>query len=1298
MQFVLGGPDVPERLLKAHEEGRVAFFCGAGVSIPAGLPNFEGLAREAYKRLALDETMIDEAFERGEYDAALKLMEDKTSRSDLLMQVSDILHVSSGEDAPLLHKALVDLANLAESRAPLVTTNFDRLFEQALKERKLAPQIWEAEPLPLIPEQEASLVYLHGALPAASSTVSRSHSDKLILTSRDFGRAYLRDPQTTARFVNRLFRHFTVCFVGYSLSDPMMRYLSEAMSGEDQDGEPAEIFAFAGYKAGKEGKEAREWRGKGVTPILYDERGDHELLDGTIQEWAKLHGEGVRGKERIVEEAGNKLAGEVDEETKEYLKGRLLWAISDDTGLPAQSFANLPQPLPLEEWLVHFAELPPESVDSEGIPGGLMMHLAPVSTTSYGLGRIGYHIARWLLRHLDSPELFRWVAERGGNLHGGFASMIAEHLELRATAQAEGEASSLPPLRPAMSKLWGLVLAGRVGREDFTRRIHGWWHTNRHRSKSLAAQLDLIKHLTPVVVLSNDWARGRAHHPTEEGQEQAPVDLIHVGVALEGGERVNHFLAETRFLKAWQAALPSMLPMFRRLLQEAMDLMLEIGDIDPAKFYFYSYHYQPSISEHGQNKDRRPEWAALITLVRESWLVLAEQSPKEARREAESWGESPYPVFQRLALFAAAHPKRIVPAKKAVQWLRANDGRLLWFPETMREVMRLLVSLGAEFSPTLLRKLEKAILAGPPAGMYSEQGWQRAADRGGWLRLKKLEVAGATLSEEAKNHLAKLSEEYPWALADDESDEFPVYIETSDHIDDEDVKRLPEKRKDLVAKLREGEAESQEQKEERSWHKWDNWGELSRQDFPLTCCTLYDLARADVWPSDRWDEALRAWGREDTSPPRLPWHYAAPILAIAPDEWLLSKVALEAARLLGAASKDEACKLRAPYRWQPSNQDYESSEELFVALAKRLLTFKRKDGSGTSTRVVDADAFGGDSAPKPKVRDPYSEAINHPVGVTVRALTTWWPGGVIENGAGMPAELGEILAEICKGRTEGHRVGRVVLFAQALKLFLIDPAWTERHLLPLFDWGSGDKAEVLKAWISFLWNPRLNKELLERLKPHFLHAVGAYEEFNVDYGEPRRALSSLFIKAAIHQDVLRKEELQEVMRRLPQSALDRMSFSLSRVLSGSHEERAQLWEEQIAPFIREVWPKDAAKKSEAVGEHFADLCVETGGAFPKALVLIRSWLQPTREATHIEVDLASSGLCAEFPEEALEFLSLIVPEKGEGGYHPYRLHLCLGQISGEAPALKGKKAYQRLESICRRAGKEPTAEDEGLEI
>ena len=51
MQFVADGPDIPLAVLEAHEENRLALFCGAGISVPNGLPLFGGLVEKVRKGL-----------------------------------------------------------------------------------------------------------------------------------------------------------------------------------------------------------------------------------------------------------------------------------------------------------------------------------------------------------------------------------------------------------------------------------------------------------------------------------------------------------------------------------------------------------------------------------------------------------------------------------------------------------------------------------------------------------------------------------------------------------------------------------------------------------------------------------------------------------------------------------------------------------------------------------------------------------------------------------------------------------------------------------------------------------------------------------------------------------------------------------------------------------------------------------------------------------------------------------------------------------------------------------------------
>ncbi|MCY4613010.1 MAG: hypothetical protein OXB94_05240 [Nitrospira sp.] len=77
--FVTDGPNIPEHLLQAHEEGRVVFFCGAGISIPAGLPPFRGLVDRIYERLGIEKNPAEkEAYEKKLYDATIHQLERRT--------------------------------------------------------------------------------------------------------------------------------------------------------------------------------------------------------------------------------------------------------------------------------------------------------------------------------------------------------------------------------------------------------------------------------------------------------------------------------------------------------------------------------------------------------------------------------------------------------------------------------------------------------------------------------------------------------------------------------------------------------------------------------------------------------------------------------------------------------------------------------------------------------------------------------------------------------------------------------------------------------------------------------------------------------------------------------------------------------------------------------------------------------------------------------------------------------------------------------------------------------------------
>ena len=55
MRFLENGPSIPDELLLARDQGRVVFFCGAGVSrAKAGFADFFGLASSVTSELGVE--------------------------------------------------------------------------------------------------------------------------------------------------------------------------------------------------------------------------------------------------------------------------------------------------------------------------------------------------------------------------------------------------------------------------------------------------------------------------------------------------------------------------------------------------------------------------------------------------------------------------------------------------------------------------------------------------------------------------------------------------------------------------------------------------------------------------------------------------------------------------------------------------------------------------------------------------------------------------------------------------------------------------------------------------------------------------------------------------------------------------------------------------------------------------------------------------------------------------------------------------------------------------------------------
>ena len=88
-----GGPEFPAKFLDLIHDGRMVFFCGAGLSVGTGLPTFSGLVRELDKILNPDPAHRFDYRKRKDYDRMLDELEGQFSgrRRRMCEHIRDIL-------------------------------------------------------------------------------------------------------------------------------------------------------------------------------------------------------------------------------------------------------------------------------------------------------------------------------------------------------------------------------------------------------------------------------------------------------------------------------------------------------------------------------------------------------------------------------------------------------------------------------------------------------------------------------------------------------------------------------------------------------------------------------------------------------------------------------------------------------------------------------------------------------------------------------------------------------------------------------------------------------------------------------------------------------------------------------------------------------------------------------------------------------------------------------------------------------------------------------------------------------
>lgn len=730
VSFVKNGPKIPASVLDAAEEGTLALFCGAGVSCRAGLPTFEGLVHQAYRRLDVAPTTEEEkAIESSEYGRALGLLEDRLQESLVRRSVIELLTLR--DDADLVtHRSLLDLSKTDDGAYRLITTNFDRGFIQGGLGIDSAPRVGSPHPL-----RWRNPVHLHGLI-----RTDDPNGNELILTSADFGRAYLTEGWA-ARFVSELFRRFTVLFIGYSIGDPVLRYVLDAYAADRVKGDKLpEVYALVGVKSEPQNN-LESWRTKNVHPIPYSIDNDHYLLHATLSRWATFKKDGLPGKHGIIRQFADAKPTHTDEESL------FLWTISTKDGKCARHFSSI-NPLPPLEWLEVFegCGLIQREVSEVGETTQLVSSWSTYSPRSE-LTQVALQLGSWLARHVGDQRLLEWVISKGGSLHTQFHWLVEMGLEREEVAS------------PRLIDYWRLVCSEKFLHGDATVLIAAHIDQRLRRGEwNPILRSDLLGILSPTVW--TDLNRSFVWNKRENQMEGLPW----LEVELRAGQNSAYLIEQIMKSNHSERILEEIALPLIHLLRESIDL----ESISFGHDYFRDNSISAIRSIETGTELRPASWSSLVDLIRESYLVLKRKDPAEARTLVRIWEFQKYPVFRRLSYFARLDSD-LFPIDESLCYLLSDQSWWLWSGQLECERYRLLQTMTPLLTESQTARLLESVMEGPPRDRYREdmpdEEWERVRDHMQFHLLGNLHGWGARLDESSAQRFKELQALNPlWTL------------------------------------------------------------------------------------------------------------------------------------------------------------------------------------------------------------------------------------------------------------------------------------------------------------------------------------------------------------------------------------------------------------------------------------------------------------------------------------------------------------------------------------------------------
>lgn len=1231
MRFVENGPILPTELLTARDEGQVVFFCGSGVSLArTGLPDFYGLADAV-----LDELHASPGSRARAVIAASRSIEVKGVEGlipadrafSLLEQEFDTPRVRAAVAASLkpktmdlaAHAALVELARGTDNEVRLVTTNFDRLFEAC--DAKVG---WHAPPDLPNPGRSSSftgIVHLHGVL---DSNGKAPLGDEFVISSADFGRAYLSDGWAT-RFIRALMERYQIVFVGYTANDPPVQYLLEALNTRSATFQP--MYAL---QAGDDDLANALWLHKGVQPISFDPTNNYQALWDTMFAWAqrardpsawirsqiataakgprplKPHERGIiahiashTAGARLIAKAGAELPGEwlcvfdrdmrfrtpasrTPYDDREVFDPFAAWGLDDDTVPlpvdPSNRYAERKMPTDAADMLLM------RRSDEDASKTGPQNHLGLTYGESNLLPERLRLLSSWVVSVAHEPVALWWAAGKA-NLHSNISDGISRALT-RETKRFPAE----------MRRGWRQLLES----QSHPLNVHGMeFYALEEAIKADGWSANFVRRLValraPRLEVRRSWSRGA---PPDVA---SPDDLLYVDVRYPNAAIA--FDVPRDFM-----------PLYVRELGQAVELAIDL------EFELRQHIYMLGPLTPEVDPDGVVDTGDDVTGLVRSWIVGLEAlitiNPTIVRSELPRWQRRTDPVSTRLKIWASGAPG-LLGEREAADQLLALDDDGFWEREQQRDLLQVLARRWSAFRSADRRKLEQRLRKGPAAyegetpDMHRLRAAAYALERLYWLHAR-----GCSFSFDYPKEIARLKRHYPdWnAQAGEEaaaSTEPRVYTigEQTDHQDLLDIS---------VAGVAEVASAADDQRVDMQTVRRPFLG--LAKDRPVRA--LAALRRTDLAPSLRlWEEFLSVEGRKPLS--RRMLIATACVLAGLPAEGL-AEISRPVARWIEA----EGARLSA--------EDAEIEPRLWAHLLAALEAFPEKARSAVLTSGSGHDWM--------------MEAVNSPTGrlatVAVQSASDNAPQG------DLPEQWLDRLARLVRIQGDPGRYAIVTATQNLSFLHARAPAFSKEYLLPARLAEDDDRAAF---WTGVFYARGLSLDLHRILNADIVSAAIEAGTGRAETGSLSALLLRGWAMVGLREsgDAITSDELRDTLL-LTKEAFRRQVLQTTRRWWSSDG-----WPDRAVELLKSVWPRQRLVRSAATIDAIAQLMIESDARFPELMEAARDLLEPLLGMGSMWSynDERLTSLIERFPGDMLDFLYRVLPE--DAANWPYRAELLL---------------------------------------